>query len=175
MASVNRKYLIPFVGQGNDDTACWVACIAMLMHYKQGQTQRMRESTELISMFRAYLANKQVNIPGTIQPADITRVANAMGLRVKTGTSKPADLAELMSNGPVAIFGQYWTKSGPAFMHATVAYKLSGNLSNTAFVRIHGFDPQSSGAPYKKDFIEFHDPTMPAMSVCQQIDYFMYC
>jgi hypothetical protein len=146
----------------------------MLMHHKQGQTQRLRPSAELITMFRAHLVTKGVNIPGTIQPADITRVANAMGFQVKPGTSNPADLSTAMSAGPVALFGRYWTQTGPGLQHATVVYKLSGDVTNSALVRIHGFDPQSSGAPYKKDFIEFHDPTMPAMSICQQIDFFMY-
>src|ERR1700752_4711559 len=144
----------------------------MLMHFKQGQTQRLRTSSELIADFRTYLGSKNVNLPSTIQPSDLTNVATAMGLRVTRGTTNPAALAAVIRHSPVAIFGQYSNVPGGGPQHATVAYKLAGNLKSTMDLYIHGFDPQvsqSEGTPYKKDFMSFHDTVTPNLSVCRQI------
>jgi hypothetical protein len=100
------------------------------------------------------------------------------GLRAKAATGDPADLAVVMRRGPVAIFGNYLNTPGTAYLHATVAYKLAGNLASTMDLWIHGFDPQmaeSQGSPYKNSFMSFHDPLTPNMSMCRKIDYFMYC
>ena len=52
MAWVNHNYKVPFVSQGSDKTACWVACMAMLMHFKEHQVARKRPSAELPPAFQ---------------------------------------------------------------------------------------------------------------------------
>ena len=177
MASVNYNYQVPFVSQGSDNTACWVACVAMLMHHKEGQLSRKRPSAELCTMFRQYVAGKGLTINGTIQPQQIPTLANIMGLRYSVGSPALTKLATAMAVSPVAIFGNYHQSPGAGLMHATLAYKLKGNTASPIDLYIRGYDPQGSepGTPYKYDFLSFHDPTMPALSILKRSDYMLYC
>jgi len=177
MAWINYSHHVPFVSQGNDSTACWVACVAMLMHFKEGQFSRKRPSAELCTMFRQFVSGKGLNIPGTIQPAQIVQLANIMGLRYCMGTPTLSNLTTAMATSPVALFGNYHSGPGSTLMHATVAYKLRGNTKSTIDLNITGHDPQGSepGTPYTFDFLSFNDPSMPQASILKRVDYMVYC
>jgi len=177
MACVNHNYKVPFVSQGSDKTACWVACMAMLMHFKEHQVARKRPSAELCTMFRQYVASQGLNITGTIQPSQVSQLASAMGLRCSAGSPALSNIVTAMAASPVAIFGNYHQGPGSTLMHATLAYKLAGNTKSTMDLYIHGHDPQGSepGTPYRYNFMTFHDPTTPLISIVKRIDYLIYC
>ncbi len=179
MARVHHNHHVPFVSQGNDDTACWVACLAMLMHFKQGQSARLRPSTELCSMFREHLKSKGYEISGRIKPVNVPWMAQLMGLKLKRLNEHDTlqKLKSSIADSPVAIFGSYHDSPGATNMHATVAFKLQGDTDRPSNLYISGYDPQSAepGKPYKHDFSNFHDPSMPHFSILKRGDFLVYC